>query len=82
MKNTFSLKRHNQMSERRRRKRDPKEYPCHICGNEEYIWGTSVGGRGPVYFRPEGGWFVISEILYPRKCSLCGNVQFFANVVD
>ncbi|MEM6754392.1 MAG: hypothetical protein AAF630_15645, partial [Cyanobacteria bacterium P01_C01_bin.38] len=68
------------MNERRRRNRNPKEYPCHICGCDEFTWGTSVGGRGAVYFRPEGGWFTISEPLHIRKCDSCGNAQFFGNV--
>jgi len=56
-----------------------RENPCHICGSEEYTWGTSVGGQGgPVYFRPEGGWIGSGQPLCIRKCSSCGNVQFFA----
>ncbi|MBV6625644.1 MAG: hypothetical protein KI793_22410 [Rivularia sp. (in: Bacteria)] len=71
------------MKERRRRNSNPKENPCLICGYEEYIWGTSLGGRNPAYFFPEGrGWFRISEPLHTRKCGWCGNVQFFSNLCD
>lgn len=43
------------MDEGRRRNSNPRENPCLICGSEEYIWGTSVGGKnGSVCFLPEG----------------------------
>ncbi len=63
----------------RRRNSNPRENPCHICGYQEYIWGSSVAGRGgPVYFRPEGKLFGGGEVLYTRKCERCDNVQFFS----
>ncbi len=71
------------MNQRRQRSSNPKENPCHICGYQEFIWGNSLAGRsGPVYFRPEGGWFKRAEPLYIRKCGWCGNVQFFSNICD
>ena len=67
------------MNERRPRSSNPRENPCHICGYQEFSWGSSVGGqRGPVYFRPEGVLFGGGQPLYTRKCDSCGNVQFFA----
>ncbi len=63
----------------RRRNSNPIENPCHICGYQEYIRGSSVAGKvGPVYFRPEDGWIGSGEPLYTRKCERCGNVQFFS----
>ena len=55
------------MNERRPRSSNPRENPCHICGYQEFSWGDSVGGqRGPVYFRPEGGWPGSGQPLYTR----------------
>ena len=54
--------------------------PCHICNSEEFIWGRGVyEANGWIYFRADKDSWGDGKKLRARKCSQCGNVQFFAD---
>ena len=59
----------------------PKEYwnpnVCPLCGNDEFIWGITLGDRR-TFFRPEGALMGGGKPIEGRQCGRCGNIQLFA----
>jgi hypothetical protein len=56
---------------------DRHTYKCPSCGGDEFVDGDV--GPMRISFRPRHlSMFAVGEILQARKCTACGNVQFFA----
>jgi hypothetical protein len=52
-------------------------YQCPCCGGGDFVEGNV--GPMRISFRPKHlSMFAVGEILQARKCTACGNVQFFA----
>ena len=65
-----------------RKNLNPRENPCHICGNSDYIWGEPITSNNEpdryLFFREFGTTREDGDRgLYARMCKVCGNVQFF-----
>ena len=58
-------------------RKNPDDFPCPVCGSEEFRWGFPIS-QGFVYFNVKesaitGG----NERLEARACVECGNVLLF-----
>lgn len=66
---------------------NPREKPCDVCGNSEFLWGTvlNAGHQNPegtkLFFRPFASSFEDGDyVIMTRYCEVCGNVKFFADL--